>query len=784
MEIKKAILKNKYLIGLYAIIIMPFLFVALLFILIINGKLGFMPTFEELENPKSSLASEVISDDQVVLGKYYFQNRTFVEYHELSPHLIKALIATEDYRFTRHSGIDFKATLRVVYGVLTGNSKGGGSTITQQLAKNLFPRDTTVYYTSVMRKINLGIAKMKEWVTAVKLERNYTKEEIILMYLNTVPFGSQSFGINTASYTFFNCPPGDLKIEQAALLVGVLKAPSYYNPVRNPNRAIYRRNVVLSQMLKYKFIDRESFDSLSALPLHLYYMSQSHTEGLATYFREYLRMTLTANKPSRKNYWSHDMYLEDSIEWENNPLFGWCNKNLKPDGTPYLLYKDGIKIYTTINSRMQKYAEEAVYLHMGKDLQPVFFAEKKGKPGAPFAEDLKPEEVQQIIQTSIRRSERYRVLKNKGFSNDSIMKNFRHKTEMTVFSWRGERDTVMSPYDSILYYKHYLHCGFISIEPETGYVRTYVGGINYKHFQYDHVKLSKRQAGSTFKPFLYTLAMQEGYSPCYKVPNVPTTFVLPTGELWTPKNSSKDKYERKMVTLKWGLANSVNNISAWLMKQFKPEPIIDMVKLMGIKSYIPPVPSVCLGVADVTLCEMVSAYTTFANKGVHVDPLFVTRIEDKNGNVLASFQPDKTEAFNAQTAYLMINLLKGVIRKGTGVRLIIKYQLKSEIAGKTGTTNNHSDGWFIGVTPKLVSGVWTGGEERSIHFDNLALGQGANMALPVWALFMQKVYADTALHVLTDDKFEVPDNFNIDLNCDDDPLTTGSEEPVEGDYFD
>lgn len=782
---KNLSVEKKTLFWFWGLLLFPILVISLIFTLIITGHMGFMPTFEELENPKNFLAAEVIAEDSVVLGKYYYQNRSFASYNELSPNLVKALLATEDFRFSKHSGIDFKATLRVAYGVLTGNSKGGGSTITQQLAKNLFPRDTAFYSSRLKRTFSLATTKFKEWVTAVKLERNYTKEEILVMYLNTVPFGSQAFGIKSASKTFFNSTPADIKIEQAALLVGLLKAPSYYNPVRNPNRSIYRRNVVLAQMLKYKFISSHQFDSISALPLGLNYMVQSHTEGLATYFREYLRIVLTANKPDKRNYWSAEQFREDSLEWEVNPLYGWCNKNLKPDGTPFSLYKDGLKIYTTIHSRMQTYAEQAVFEHLGKDLQPAFFSEKRGKRTAPFSSDLTPEEVKHIMNLSMKRSERYRVLKNRGVSADSILKNFRTKTEMTVFTWNGERDTIMSPYDSLLYYKHFLHSGFLSIDPHTGYVKAYVGGINYEHFQYDHVKLSRRQVGSTFKPFLYTLAMQEGYSPCYQVPNVPTTFVLSPNEVWTPRNSSLDKFDRKMVTLKWGLANSVNNISAWLMKQFKPGAVIDVVRLMGVKSPLPAVPSLCLGVADLSLYEMVGAYGTFANNGVFIEPTFVTRIEDKNGNVLASFKPNKTEAFNAQTAYLMVTLLKGVVKQGTGMRLRGKYQLKNEIAGKTGTTNNHSDGWFMGLTPNLVSGTWTGGEDRSIHFDNLKIGQGSNMALPIWALYMQKIYADTSLGISPEDKFETPDNFNIQTTCDEDVTESSQENSYEeSEFFD
>ncbi|MBE9469543.1 MAG: transglycosylase domain-containing protein [Bacteroidetes bacterium] len=758
--------KNKKIVKLFWILVIaPIIFTATIFILISIGAMGFMPSFEDLENPKSNLASEIYSSDQILFGKYYYQNRTYVNFDDLSPYLVKALIATEDYRFTQHSGIDAKAMFRVAYGVLSSNLKGGGSTISQQLSKNLFPRDTTTYNSKMQKISHLVLSKLKEWVTAVKLERNYTKEEILSMYLNTVTFGSQSFGIKSACSTFFNKTPANVEMEQAALMIGVLKAPSYYSPVRHPERALQRRNTVLKQMKKYNFISQNIYDSISGTPLNLDYKVQNHTQGLATYFREYLRMALSSKKPDLNNYWSYKKFAEDSIEWETNPLFGWCNKNFKPDGTNFNLYKDGLKIYTTINSKMQKYAEEAVNEHLSKDLQLTFEKEMKQNKTAPFSKDLTHEETEHILFLSMKRSERYRILKNNGYSIDSIKIIFDIPTPMEVFSWQGEIDTTMTPMDSIIYYKHYLQAGFMSMEPSSGYVRAYVGGINYKHFQFDHVKLSRRQVGSTFKPFLYTLAMQEGYSPCYEVPNVPTTFVLPSGDTWTPRNSGNSKYDRKMVTLKWGLTNSVNNVSAWLMKQFKPRAVINITKLMGIKSYIPPVPSICLGTADISLYEMIGAYGTFANKGVYTEPIFVSRIEDKNGNILQTFQANKTEAISKNTAFLMLNLMESVVQHGTSIRLRFKYNLMNEIAAKTGTTNNQSDGWFMGITPNLVSGVWVGGEERSIHFDGIHYGQGANMALPIWALYMQKIYADS-LGVSIDDKFEKPVGFSTDLDCD------------------
>jgi len=728
--------------------------------------MGFMPGFEDLENPKSNIASQVKSEDNVLLGNYFIENRTYATFDELSPYLVSALIATEDYRFEKHAGIDGIALIRVVAGIMTGSNKGGGSTLTQQLAKNLFPRDTTVYNSFIGRASNMALIKFKEWATAVKLERNYTKKEILVMYLNTVAFSGNAYGIKAASRTFFNKSTRTLKAEEAAVLIGLLKAPSYYNPVRNTERSTIRRNVVLSQMRKYEFLSTHDYDSISAMPLKLDYLVQDHNVGLATYFRETLRLYLNASNPFDKTYSNTQKYTEDSLLWINDPLYGWCNKNFKPDGSKYDLYRDGLRIYTTINSKMQEYAEQAVSDHMTYDLQPAFNMEKKGSSIAPYSNELTPDEVKHISMLSIRRSERYRVLKTMGMSWDEIVANFKTKTDMRIFSHKGEIDTVMTPIDSIKYYKHFLHCGFMAMDQHTGEIKAYVGGINYKHFKYDAVKSGKRQVGSTFKPFLYTLAMQEGYTPCYKVPNVPITFLLPTGETWTPASSGYKKYERQMVTLKWGLANSINNISAWLMQQFKPKAVIDVVRLMGVQSYIPEVPSICLGSADISLFEMVGAYATFANKGIHITPMPVSKIEDKNGNILATFSAFKNEAISENAAFLMLDLLKGVVNQGTSVRLRSKYELYNEIAAKTGTTNNHSDGWFMAIIPKLTCGVWVGGEERSIHFDNISEGQGANMALPIFAMFIQKVYADPTLDVKAEDVFEQPENMNYNLDCD------------------
>lgn len=727
-------------------------FVILFFLALSAGLLGFMPSFEELENPKSNLASEVISADQEVLGKYYIENRSNIHYSDLSPNLVNAIIATEDARFHNHSGIDVKALFRVTFGILTGSNKGGGSTITQQLAKNLFPRKTNRTF------IETVYIKMKEWITAIKLERNYTKEEIIAMYFNTVDFGSNSFGIKSAAKTYYNKLPSELTVEESAMLVGMLKAPTWLSPVRNPERAMKRREVVLNQMRKNNHIDQEEYDSLRIIPLNMsHFRLQDHASGEATYFREYLRRIMNAKEPIKRKYIDLAQYSSDSMQWATNALYGWVEKNPKPDGTKYNLYKDGLRIYTTLNSRMQVYAEQAVAEHIGKDLQPAFFKHWKGREGAPFdfPRDVVKEEANKLLTASMKRSDRYIRMKASGVSEDSIRKSFYTKIPMKIFSWSGERDTIMTPWDSILYCKHFLQAGLMSIEPQTGFVRAYVGGINYKHFQYDHVIQAKRQVGSTFKPFVYTLAMQEGdFSPCTKIANIQYSIDLPDGNKWEPRNSS-DYKEGQMVTLKEALANSINWISAFLIKRYSPMAVASIARKMGVTSRIDPVPAIALGTPDLTLYEMAGAMNSYAAKGVYIEPMFVTRIEDKNGNVLSRFISRQQEAMSEETAYLMLQLMKGVVESGTGVRLRYKYGLSYPIAGKTGTSQSHSDGWFMGITPDLVTGVWVGGEDRSIRFRSISLGQGANMALPIWALYMKKVYEDKELNISTSD-FEAP----------------------------
>ncbi len=737
---------RRYLRGFWITYAAVILLIVLFFIAVAYGVFGKMPTFVELENPKSNLATEVISVDGKLLGKYYIENRSNTHYQDLSPNAINALIATEDARFEEHSGIDVRAIFRVFWGMLTGSSKGGGSTITQQLAKNLFPRkqDRTFMETVMI--------KFKEWITAIKLERNYSKEEILAMYLNTVDFGSQSYGIKSAAKTYFNKEPAELTVEEAAVLIGTLKAPTWFSPVRNPERALDRRNVVLGQMEKYDYITRAEYDSVTKLPIDMEnYRIQDHTTGIATYFREYLRMVLNE----------------------------WCANHPKEDGTPYNLYRDGLKVYTTINYKMQEYAEKSVNEYLGKELQPSFFAHWKGVPSAPFEFDkeVQRKEIDNLMISAMRRTDRYAHLKSDNWSDADILKDFKVPTKMKVFSWRGVIDTVLTPLDSIRYYKFFLQSGLMSMDPHTGQVRAYVGGIDYRFFQYDHVKLSKRQVGSTFKPFLYTLAMQEGESPCARYPNVQPVIDMGNGQVWAPENSSEDR-RGQQVTLKWALANSNNWVSGQLIKKYSPKAVVAMAHKMGVTSDIPAVYSIALGSCDISLYEMVGAMSVFANKGMYVEPIFITRIEDKNGNVLQNFAPKSQEAISEETAWLMIQLMKGVVEAGTSIRLRYKYGFDNQIAGKTGTTQNQSDGWFMGITPDLVTGVWTGCEDRAAHFRSITLGQGANMALPIWALYMQKVYADPSLHISKRDFDPLKKPLDVDLDCDESASAPST--PVKG----
>ncbi len=705
--------------------------VILFFFCVAKGLFGTMPTFEELENPQTNLATEIISCDGKVLGTYYVENRSNVYYTDLSPYLPQALISIEDERFEKHSGIDSRSLFRVAFGVLTGNKKGGGSTITQQLAKNLFPRDEN------LSTVRLVIRKFQEWITATKLEYNYSKEEIVAMYLNTVAFGHNAFGIRSAAKTFFDKTPKELNIEEAALMAGVVNAPTRFSPVRNPENALNRRNIVLRSMEKNGYLTSEQYDSISQIPIDMSHFGvMDHNTGQATYFREYLRKELTE----------------------------WAKTHTRADGKPYNIYRDGLKIYTTIDSRMQRYAEEAVKEFMGKDLQPLFYKHWKGQKNAPFSLNDK-DKIDNIIETSMKRSDRYRELKNEGLCLDSIKAVFNTPVEMKLFSWNGPIDTVMTPMDSIRYYKWFLQTSLVSIESHTGHVKAYVGGIDYQFFKYDHVTQAQRQVGSTFKPFLYTLAMQEGeYTPCTKIPNIPYNIQLENGDFWSPRNSG-GKHVNEEVTLKWALAQSNNWISAYLMNRFGPQAVITMARRMGVESPIDPVPAICLGVCDLKLIEMVGAMSTFANQGVYIKPMFITKIEDKNGNVIQRFSPEENEAMSEMTAYKMIELMKGVVQSGTGGRLRFMYNLNNPIAGKTGTTQNQSDGYFMGITPDLTTGVWVGAEDRSVHFRSTALGQGSHTALPIWAIYMKKVYADPTLNVSKGD-FPKPVAPDMDLNFD------------------
>jgi len=765
--LKKADKQTIYLSVLWSLYALLFLFIVILFILIAKGRLGFMPTFEELENPQTNLASEIYTDNGELLDKFFVENRTLVDYEDLSPYLVDALIATEDVRYKRHSGIDVRSLSRVfVKSLLLGQDAGGGSTISQQLAKNLFPRDTTENKTKLGRAAHMAVVKFKEWNTAVRLERSYTKKEILTMYLNTVPFGSDAvIGIKSASKTFFDTSPDSLKLEEAAILVGMLKAPTRYNPYLNPDNAWERRNTVINQMVKYEYLDTTLADSVKLLPVNAYYNIAGHMQGNANHFRTFLRISMNASRPLRENYpsWAYENFQRDSLRWVNDPLYGWIEKNPRPDGSNYNIYRDGLKIYTTINMKMQEYAEASMEEYLSEFLQPAFFEEKAGRPKAPF-EGISNKDIQDIMGRAIRQSERYKNLKSSGMSQDSIMMIFRQPRETKVFSWGGMIDTVLSPYDSIRYLKHILRSGFMAMEPWSGQVKAYVGDHNYRYFQYDHVTQGRRQVGSTVKPFLYLLAMQEGVSPCKQIPLVPISFQMPDS-VYTPRAPAPNSNAGKYVTLKWGLAHSHNWVSAWLFKNFNPESVIQLMRKMGITSHIDAVPSLIYGPSDISLEQMVGAFNTFANQGIYVSPVYVTRIEDKYGNIISTFQARESEAISEETAYLMVTLLKNVVDQGTASRLRWYYNFTGEMAGKTGTTQNQSDGWFMGITPQLSAGVWVGGEDRSIHFDRLGMGAGGRMAMPIWAKFFEKVYADSTLGITQEEMFQKPPGFHVDLDC-------------------
>ena len=737
-------INKKQIIFIWTVILSPFFVVFLLVGLASFEFFGPLPTFDQLENPKSNLATDIISVDSVVIGKYFFYNITSALREDIPQDFINALLSTEDVRYREHSGIDVRALFRAVYGVLSGRSQlGGASTITQQVAKMLFTKQPASGLDRVKQKL-------KEWVITAKLERRYTKDEILLIYLNRYDWVNNAVGIESASRVYFNKLPKNLNIQESAMLVGMLKNSSLYNPNRRLELTQKRRNTVLYQMNKYEFVSDTLYDSLVQLPIILDFKKASHNSGLAPYFREYLR----------------------------GEMKEWCSTKIKSDGSRYNLYTDGLKIYTTIDSRLQKFAEEAVSTHLS-ELQKDFYRHWEGYPNAPFPEDFEPEQIEEIIDQAMRRSVRHKRLKGQGKTKGEIKNIFNTKVEMSLFSWNGRIDTVLSPRDSLLYSKYFLHSGLMSMEPSTGFVKAYVGGINYENFQYDHVTSGKRQVGSTFKPFLYSLAIQEGYSPCYQVPNVPVVFDKYKWHLekdWSPKNSGGEELEGLTLTLKYGLANSINTVTAYIMKQFGPHAVVDLAKKIGIKSKILAVPSLCLGTFDLSVYEMVGAYSTFSNKGVWVEPIFVTKIEDKNGVVLERFIPKSNEAMSEETADVMVRLLQGVVdgvysptakkTSGTGGRLRFRYGFKNEIGGKTGTTQNQSDGWFMGITPNLVTGVWTGCEDRSVHFRDIQYGQGANMALPIFAEYMQRVYKDTISSNIRPESFNISRAIDVKLDCD------------------
>lgn len=751
-------MRKKLIYTLWIILATTVLTVLAFFIAIWNGWIGYMPDMENLQNPIDRYASQIYSADGKVLGTWNKsrENRIHVEYSNLSPYLVQALVATEDVRFYEHSGVDFISLGRAIVkrGLLGQTSAGGGSTITQQLAKQLYSNTAGSTFERMMQK-------PIEWVIAIKLERNFTKEEILTMYLNYFDFLHNAVGIKTAANTYFNKEPKDLTVEEAAVLIGLCKNPSYFNPVRHAERCKERRNVVLSQMRKAGYISQSDCDKLSEKDIVLNFHRTDHKEGSATYLREYLRRYMTAKKPERSDYpsWQYVQFHIDSLAWESDPLFGWCNKNRKKDGSNYSIYEDGLKIYTTIDSRMQKYAEESVYAHVAKFLQPQFSAEIKRKPNAPFSNQLTAKEVRAILSRSVHQSERYRAMKAAGCSEEEINKSFRQPIDMTVFSYKGEIDTTMTPLDSIRYYKSFLRSGFVSMDVKTGAVKAYVGGLDFAHFQYDMAADGRRQVGSTIKPLLYSLAMENGFSPCDMAPNWQQTYMV-AGRPWTPRNANHSR-AGQMVSLKWGLAQSSNWVSAYLMSKLDPHQFVELLHNYGINNPdIHPSLSLCLGPCDITVMEMVSAYTAFANHGIRCAPMFVSRIEDNEGNVIARFEPQLSEVISEESAYKMLVLLQGVIDGGTGGRIRHRYHITAQMGGKTGTTNRNSDAWFMAVTPSLVSGCWVGGEDRDIHFDSMAWGQGATMALPIYAYFIKKVYRNGMLPYSQDETFDIPADFN------------------------
>lgn len=750
-------MRKTFFVILWSLLLLVIGGAAVTFWAIARGYIGYMPELKQLENPVNKFASQVISSDGRLLGTWSYTraNRIFVSYEDIAPSTVQALVATEDERFYEHSGIDFRALLRAIVkrGIMRQTHAGGGSTITQQLAKQLYSAKAGSVAERVMQK-------PIEWVIAVQLERFYTKDEILSMYLNHFDFLYNAVGLKTAAKTYFGKEPKDLTVTESATLIGMCKNPSLYNPVRHQERALQRRNTVLGQMLKAGYLKEDEARRLMKEPLELNFHRQDHKEGAGTYVREYLRTILMAKKPVRSNYasWQNQKFFDDSLEWATNPLYGWCNKNKKKDGTPYNIYTDGLKVYTTIDSRMQRYAEEAMDAHVAGYLQPLFDAERKGKSNAPYAAGISMDKYRQNLYRAMHQSERYIHLKNAGLTDEQIDQNFATPTEMTVYTHKGDVDTTMSPMDSIKYYKHFLRAGFVCMDTRTGQVKAYVGGLNYSHFQYDMAGMGRRQIGSTMKPYVYTLAMMNNWSPCDVVPNVQQTYQV-GNQPWTPRNGSRARYG-EMVTLKWGLAQSNNWVTAYLMNQLNPTALVRLLHEFGIRNQeIVPSLSLCLGPCDISVLEMVSAYTAFPNKGIRSAPLFVTRIEDADGNTVGEFSPRMNEVIDDQSASKMIVLMRGVVDSGTGARMR-RLGITAPMGGKTGTTNDNSDGWFVGYTPRLAFGAWVGGDERDIHFNSMAYGQGAAASLPICAGFLKKVYADSSLGYSQDEQFEMPAGFD------------------------
>lgn len=819
---------RKFIIGLWAFFGFVFFSVIILLILLVNGFLGHVPDMTELENIDYKFATQVMTSDGKEMGTWSMrqENRVFVDFDSISPNMINALIATEDIRFYEHPGIDLKATLRALVktGIMGQENAGGGSTITQQLAKLLFTEKVSA---NVLARVE---QKALEHVIAVRIEKQYTKNEIITLYLNKYDFGNNAVGIRSASHVYFGKQPSQLSIEEAAMLVGMCKNSSLYNPRRRPLITMERRNVVLGQMVKAGYITAAQKDSICAPKvvteemaqkysflkkgdlltegfigkldekkrtlcyqeiLGIDYHSTDHKAGIAPYFREFLRLYMTAEKPERSNYrgWQSQQFYDDSVNWADDPLYGWCNKNTKPNGEKYNIYTDGLKIYTSIDSRMQKHLEDAVKEHMVDYLQPRFYKTKKGKKTAPYTERLSAKQVQDLLNRSMKQSDRYRIMKNQGYSEEEIVKAFNTPCEMDVFTYDGLKDTVMTPMDSIRHYKFFLRTGVVSMDPVTGEVKAYAGGTNYYYFKYDMAGVGRRQVGSTVKPYLYSLVMESGYAPHDLVRNVEQVIDVGNGRKWRPRNGSRSRYG-ELVSLKWGLTMSNNWISAFLIDMMGPYSFKNLLKQYGLGSLdIDATPSLCLGTCDASVLEMVSAYTVFVGKGMRTAPLFVTRIEDNAGNVVATFSPRKREVISEKSSYKMIDMMRGVVNDGTGSRLRRVYGIRAAIGGKTGTTQRNSDGWFMGYTPSLVTGCWVGGEDRDIHFDRTADGQGASMALPIWGLYMKKLYADKSLPYTEDEKFDASKGYDTSskpkvLSDEGDGEYSDEVEFVAGDSFD